>query len=73
MSEKRVSIDTSSHRGLLFKISEHDGKYRVFAVDPGFIANSYNRIGEARSLEDAILVAKSYAKGTIRNVRISDW
>ena len=73
MSTKKIVIDTDRARGQLFKVSESSGRFTIYDVDVGFITDDLKKIGEARSLEDAIQVIKAAVSGTVRNIKISDW
>jgi uncharacterized membrane protein YkoI len=68
MSEKLVDIKTnkSTYR---FRISESGGKYSV-AKDTGTFFTSWNTIGTARSMDDALDLAKSEVDGTVRDIDI---
>jgi hypothetical protein len=70
---KKVVIDTDRKKGQLFKVSESSGKFYVYDVEVRFISDSLTKIGEARSLQDAIEVIKASVEGTVRNIKIADW
>jgi len=70
---KKIVIDTDRKKGQLFKVSESSGKFYVYDVDVGFISNSATKIGEARSLQDAIEIIKASVDGTVRNIKIGEW
>lgn len=73
MSAKRIVIDTDRKKGQLFKVSESSGKFYVYDVNVGFISDSLTKIGESRSLQDAIEIIKASVDGTVRNIKIADW
>lgn len=70
---KKIVIDTDRKKGQLFKVSEASGKFYVYDVDVGFFGNNQKKIGETRSLQDAIEVIKASVDGTVRNIKIGDW
>jgi hypothetical protein len=70
---KKIVIDTDKKKGQLFKVSESSGKFYVYDVDVGFISDNTTKIGEARSLQDAIEIIKASVDGTVRNIKIADW
>ena len=73
MSAKKVVIDTDRKKGQLFKVSESSGRFYVYDVEVRFLGNDQKKIGEARSLQDAIEVVKASVQGSVRNIRIEDW
>ncbi len=73
MSSKRIVIDTAREKGQLFKVGEYGGRFYAYKVSVGFITNDYIKIGESRSLEDAIRIIKAYVDGSVWDVRISGW
>jgi hypothetical protein len=72
MGDKRIVIDTDRQRGQLFEVSEYRGRFYVYDIDVGFIFNDRTKIGEARSLHDAIEIIKASVAGCVRNVKIED-
>lgn len=67
---KEVSVKTSSGTKL-YKISESGGKYYCMKYVDSFFS-SWNDIGKARSLEDAISLIKSHAceYGSVYSVNV---
>lgn len=70
---KKIVIDTDRKRGQLFKVSESGGRFYVYDIDVGLLSDSQKKIGESRSLQDAIEIIKASVDGTVRNVKIEDW
>ena len=64
--KKTIVVDTDREKGQLFSVSESSGKFYVYKGS-GW---GKNEIGQARSLDDAIVIIKSRAKGTVKNVEI---
>lgn len=58
--EKNISIKTSNG-SYAYQISEYKGEYGCYKYKSGFFSGSYDKIGKARSLEDAIAICKSHA------------
>lgn len=71
--DKKVVIDTDRKQGQVFKVHEYDGRFTVYQIDPGVIFSDSRKIGETRSLEDAITLIKTSVAGTVRNVQIKNW
>ena len=65
--------DTSQKWGQLFKVSESGGRYYAYKVNPGFISDDLKKLGESRSLEDAIQIIKASVDGSVQDLKISDW
>jgi hypothetical protein len=70
MTRKKVVIDTDRKRGQLFYVNEHNGHFYIYDIDVGVVFNDQKKIGEARSLSDAIEIIKASVSGSVRNVRI---
>lgn len=70
---KKVVIDTNREKGQVFRVSESNGRYFVYDVEVGLLSDTQKRIGEARSLQDALEIIKASVRGTVREVRIKDW
>jgi hypothetical protein len=68
-----VVVDTNRAKGQLFKTSEAGGGFYIYDVDVGFISNDLKKLGETRSLHDALELIKASVEGTVRNVCIEDW
>ena len=71
--DRKIIIDTDKKRGQLFKVHEYDGRFTAYRIEAGFIFDDSRKIGETRSLEDAITLIKTSVAGTVRNVQIKDW
>jgi hypothetical protein len=69
MAAKRVVVSGGGEN--LYRISIYDNKYTVSQVDVGYITNDYNRIGEARSMDDALRIIKAHSGQSI--IKITDW
>ena len=72
MATKKVIIHTDQQRGQIFRVSSSGSKYIVYAVDSGVFFDDSRKVGEARSMDDAIEIAKSFARGNVRNIEIKD-
>lgn len=70
MSDKKIVIDTDRQKGQLFKVTESGGRFYVYDADVGLICTSWKKIGESRTLHDAIELIKASVPGTVRNIRI---
>ena len=72
-TSKKVVIDTDRVRGQLFRVNESNGRYYIYDIDVGFVFDDSKKIGEARSLEDAVTIIKASVQGSVRNVKIANW
>jgi len=70
---KKIVVDTDLKKGKLFRVSESSGRFYIYDVSVGFFTDSKKKIGESRSLEDAITLIKASVTGSIRNLRIEEW
>ena len=72
MSKKSITIETSNSKEY-FEIEEYSGKLYVYKLDYNNFWSSKNRtvIGETKSMDDAVTIAKAYVSGTIRKVNIN--
>lgn len=52
----------------LYKISEYNGWFYAYHIDVGFITNSENSLGKARSLGDALELIKSHSGREIEEI-----
>jgi hypothetical protein len=66
MKDRKVVVQGSGKN--LFKISEYSGKFTIYQVDVGLLANSHNIIWKASSLEDARSIMRSYSSREIKEV-----
>ena len=68
---KKITIETSTSKEY-FEIDESDNKYLVFKLDYNNFWSNKNRtkIGDSKTFEDAIAIAKSSVSGSIRKVII---
>lgn len=67
---KKVTIETSKKK-YYFVIKESSGIYDVYqTVSFGWISDDNRKIGRARSLNDAIELAKTNVEGSVRDVDI---
>lgn len=73
MNEKKVVAYTSGGSGQLFKVNESGGRFYVYDVDVGFFGSSMKKIGEARSLADAIDIIKSFVGQRVHRVKVAPW
>lgn len=73
MKDHRVAIDTDRENGILFRITENGGLFRVYRHRVGIPWDSSVKIGESSSLHAAISLAKSEAGGCVRDVRVRGW
>ncbi len=70
MTTKKVT--TNGGKDCLFKVSEYRGKIYVYRVDSiGVFSDSLVEIGHTGSLEDALILIKSYSGYGIKS--ITDW
>jgi hypothetical protein len=70
--DKKVIVETGKQKQL-FKVHEYDGRYTVYLINVGFFMDDSRKIGETRSLEDAITLIKASVDGSVRNVEIKNW
>jgi len=70
--DRKVIIDTGNQKQL-FKVREYDGRFTVYRINVGFFTDDSRKIGETRSLEDAITLIKTSVDGSVRNVEIKNW
>jgi hypothetical protein len=68
--EKRVIVDTKQKRGIRFRVSSDGPRIRVYAVTSGFLLDNNAKVGEAKSLEDAIVLIRASVPGEIIDLRI---
>jgi hypothetical protein len=73
MSAKRIVIDTDRKKGQLFKVSESGGRFYAYKASVGFISDDLKKLGESRSLEDAIQIIKASVDGSVRDIKMSEW
>lgn len=73
MSSKSIAIDTTEKTGMLFKVAESSGHHTVYRVIVGIIFDDQKRIGQAKTLEDALTLIKSSVPGRVTDIRIKDW
>ena len=52
----------------LYKISEYDGWYYAYHVRVGFLSNTKNSVGKARSLRDALDLIRMHSGREIKSV-----
>lgn len=71
--DRKIVIDTDRKQGQLFKVHEYNGCFTAYRIDVGIFLDDSRKIGEARSLEDAIAIIKTSVAGTVRNVQIKNW
>jgi hypothetical protein len=71
--DRKIIIDTDRKEGQIFKVHEYDGRFTVYRIESGIIFSDSRKIGETRSLEDAITLIKTSVAGTVRNVNIKNW
>jgi len=71
MSDKQVSVKDCPTSKSLYKVSDYKGTFYVSQVDVGFISNSLNQAGTARTFRDALELVKAHSGGN--NLQISDW
>ena len=69
MATKRVIVSGGGDN--LYRISESGGKFIVSQVDVGTFTDTFNRIGESRSLDDALSIVKSHSGNSIS--KITNW
>jgi hypothetical protein len=72
MAVKKITIETSS-RKYNFEVDEYNGKYTLYDIDytsSFFNSKRRNKVGETKSLQDAIMLAKSSVDGNIKNTQI---
>jgi len=69
MSTKRIVVSGGGNN--LYRVSESGGKFIASKVDVGPFSDSFSRIGEARSLDDALSIIKSHSGKRID--KISNW
>jgi hypothetical protein len=69
MATKRVVVSGGGNN--LYRISIYGDKYTISQVDVGIFTNDYNRIGEARSMDDALRIIKAHSGQSI--IKITDW
>ncbi len=53
----------------LYEIDDSGGTYYTYKVKVGFISNSRQDIGKARSLEDALALIKSHSGREIKEIK----
>ena len=72
--DKKVRIQTRSKKQV-FKVAESksSGNLIISEVDFGLFSSNLKKIGESRSMEDALDIIKSFVSGEIRNTKIEDW
>ncbi|MDX2284989.1 MAG: hypothetical protein NW241_12555 [Bacteroidia bacterium] len=69
-AKKQLTIETSRKK-FYFYVTESSGKFRVQQVDSfGWISDDTHTVGTARTLQDAIELAKSCVEGSVRNIDI---
>lgn len=70
MSKRRVTAKTADGNKS-YTVNESSGKYYCYKVNSGLFSSD-DKVGEARSLEDALSVIKSHASkwGTVYSVNI---
>ncbi len=73
MSSKKIVIDTDRKKGLLFKVSESGGRFYAYKVNVGVITDDLKKVGESRSMEDALQIIKASVDGSVRDIKMSDW
>lgn len=72
MAVKQVVVKDCPRKSInLYKISDYDGVFYVYQIDPGFISDTHNAVGTSRSCRDALELVKAYSGGN--NLQISDW
>ncbi len=71
--DRKIIIDTDRKEGQIFKVHEYDGRFTVSRIETGMIFDDSRKIGETRSLDDAITLIKTSVAGTVRNVNIKNW
>jgi translation elongation factor EF-Tu-like GTPase len=69
MATKRVVVSGGGDN--LYRISIYGDKHTISHVDVGPFTNDYNRIGEARSMDDALRIIKAHSGQSI--IKITDW
>lgn len=67
----KVVVDTSKESGLLYEVSEYDGRYYVYPYGGIFITQQ-DCIGKANSLKSALAIIKSHAPGRVHRVHVQD-
>ncbi|MEP6670261.1 MAG: hypothetical protein ABJF10_13960 [Chthoniobacter sp.] len=70
MTKRTVVVDTDRQRGQLYYVNEYAGRFYIYDVDVGLIFDDKKKIGESRSLADALEIIKSHVGGSVRDVRI---
>ena len=71
--EKQITIDTDLKSGQVFRVNEYRGEFTVYRMEIGILFDDSTRIGETRSLDDAISLIKASVQGSVRSVKIKDW
>jgi len=61
MEDKNYTITLSNDDKISYKIEEYRGAFTVKRYNPDIFKKSWNEIGTARSIEDAMLIARSDA------------
>lgn len=72
MATKKITITTSKQK-YYFEVDEYSSKYHLYKITyGGWLGGSKNRdkIGETKSLEDAITLAKTSTDGSVQNTQI---
>jgi hypothetical protein len=73
MSTKKLTLETKSGKNY-FQIEENNGKYtlsKVIYTTSFFGSTKYEKLGHAKSLADAIVLAKTTVQGSIINQDLS--
>ena len=68
---KQVVVRDCPTSDNLYKVGEHDGTYYVYQMDIGFLGDTSNKVGTARSFRDALDLIKAHSGGD--NLEIGDW
>lgn len=67
---KSIVVDTSTKRGQLFRVTEVSGRFYVYDVEVRFLGNINRKLGDTRSLKDAIELIKASVQGSVINMSI---
>ncbi len=73
MAPKKISIKSSKQQ-YNFEVDENNSKYSLYKITYGGLLGGKkirDKIGETKSLEDAVTLAKTSVDGSIKNIEIS--